>query len=185
MSFLRFLTGGESKKESSNSGSTSSTYSGNVYKDYIQDEFNPQINLGKSAGSLMGGLLGMPGYDVSNARDAFQGFKENAGYDFALGQGIDAIDGSQAAKGMLRSGATLKGLEKYRQGLSNQYMNQFLDSLLKQQTGGLQAGSIISDAGRYSTSDTQSWSRSKGKSGSHGGLLSALNSIGGMIAGAA
>lgn len=42
------------------------------------------------------------------------------GYQFRLQQGIDAINRSQAAKGSLKSGATLKKLVEYGQGVGSQ-----------------------------------------------------------------
>ncbi|MFP5504939.1 MAG: hypothetical protein ACLGH6_01955, partial [Gammaproteobacteria bacterium] len=41
------------------------------------------------------------------------------GYQFELGQGLAAVEGSAAARGMLRSGRTLKDLTAYAQGLAS------------------------------------------------------------------
>jgi hypothetical protein len=46
------------------------------------------------------------------------------GYQFQLQQGQQALQRSAAAKGLLNSGATLKGLDRYSQGLAaTQYQN--------------------------------------------------------------
>ncbi len=48
------------------------------------------------------------------------------GYQFALNQGIDAIQKSAAARGTLLTGGTLKGIAQYASGLADQtYGNQY------------------------------------------------------------
>lgn len=50
---------------------------------------------------------------------------QNPGYDFNLQQGLNAVQGSQAAKGMLNSGNTLTALQQQGQGFASQeYWNQ-------------------------------------------------------------
>jgi hypothetical protein len=50
-------------------------------------------------------------------------FQKDPGYQFQFGQGMNAIQGSAAAGGNLLSGATLKALQKYGNGLANQSYN--------------------------------------------------------------
>ena len=48
------------------------------------------------------------------------------GYQFRLGQGTQTLENSAAARGVLRSGGTLKGLEEYGQNFaSNEYQNVY------------------------------------------------------------
>lgn len=47
-----------------------------------------------------------------------QQFQQSPGYQFQMGQGIDAIQNSAAAKGL--TGNTLKDLQRFGQGLANQ-----------------------------------------------------------------
>jgi hypothetical protein len=56
--------------------------------------------------------LGTPGYDATAALSA------TPGYQFMLGQGVNALDRSAAAKGMLTSGAAGKGLMNFGQNLA-------------------------------------------------------------------
>lgn len=51
--------------------------------------------------------------------DIVAGLSDDPGYRFELEQGQQAIEGSAAAGGMLRSGRTLKDLAKYAQGLAS------------------------------------------------------------------
>lgn len=47
-------------------------------------------------------------------------YQKSPGYDFQMGQGIQALDRSAAARGMLLSGAQSKALNEYGQGVANQ-----------------------------------------------------------------
>lgn len=51
-------------------------------------------------------------------------YHKSPGYQFQLDQGINAINSSQSAKGALGSGATLKALQSYGQGLADQDFQQ-------------------------------------------------------------
>lgn len=68
-----------------------------------------------ASGAAAGGDPGM-GTFTGKPTDYF----DEAGYKFRLGQGLDQVQNSAAARGSLQSGATLKGLEDYRQGLASQ-----------------------------------------------------------------
>lgn len=53
-------------------------------------------------------------------------YKEDPGYQFRLSEGQKAIDRSGAARGGLNSGATLKSLARFSQGLaSEEYQNSY------------------------------------------------------------
>jgi len=51
--------------------------------------------------------------------DTLERLPTDPGYQFELGQGLAAVEGSAAARGMLRSGRTLKDLTAYAQGLAS------------------------------------------------------------------
>jgi hypothetical protein len=51
------------------------------------------------------------------------------GYQFALGQGLQAIDRGAASRGMLTSGNTLDAEQKYGTGLANQYYQNYVSNL--------------------------------------------------------
>lgn len=59
----------------------------------------------------------------------FRGFEATPGYAFQRDQGTSAIDASAAARGMLRSGATLKAQERFGQGIAAQEYNNYLNRL--------------------------------------------------------
>jgi hypothetical protein len=57
-----------------------------------------------------------PGYDHTTS----------PGYQFRLGEGLRAVQNSAAARGLLQSGGTLKGIDRYAEGLAaDDYDRQF------------------------------------------------------------
>lgn len=63
---------------------------------------------------------------------------QNPGYQFGLSQGVNAIEGSRASKGLLNSGATGKALTRYGQDYAGQQFNNernFLAGQANNETG--------------------------------------------------
>ena len=89
----------------------------------------PYRDTGANALGIAGDLSGANGPDA--ARAAQSDFIQSPGYQWQLGEGLRAVDAGAAAKGMLRSGATIKGEEAYGQGLAKQdftsYYNRLFD----------------------------------------------------------
>lgn len=53
-------------------------------------------------------------------------FQADPGYNFRMSEGIKALERSAAARGLLQSGGTLKGIQQYGQNLaSEEYQNAF------------------------------------------------------------
>ena len=59
----------------------------------------------------------------------YGGFQETPGYQFQMDQGTRAVEGSAAAQGNVRSGATMKALQGFGQGLANQEYGNYLNRL--------------------------------------------------------
>lgn len=72
-------------------------------------------------------------------KDAFANYRNSTGYDFRVNEGQDAINTGYAAGGKLRSGAALKSLENYRQGVASSEFNNYLNSLFNVSNLGLSA----------------------------------------------
>jgi hypothetical protein len=75
---------------------------------------------------------------AGNAR-GLANFQASPGYQWQLGQGLQAIDRGAASRGMLTSGNTLTAEQQYGQGLANQNYQQYVQNLqpyLNQQTQG-------------------------------------------------
>src|ERR1035437_796257 len=75
---------------------------------------------------------------AGNARET-SNFQANPGYQFQMGQGLQAIDRGAASRGMLTSGNTLNAEQQYGTGLANQSYQQYVSNLtpyLNQQAQG-------------------------------------------------
>lgn len=94
---------------------------------YNQNKANatPFINNGTAANNDMAALLGVGGNSTA-AQNAFTKYLGSTGYNFQLGQGLNAVNNNYATHGALDSGASLKALNDYAQGqASNAFQNYF------------------------------------------------------------
>ncbi len=104
-------------------------------------QLSPWVQTGAAAANQINALLGLgtlvpdaSGQGVTlngsnwqqNQQDAMQRFQTDPGYLFRMTQGVNALDRSGAARGMVRSGAQAKALSDYGQGTgSAEYGNYF------------------------------------------------------------
>lgn len=120
--------------------------------DYLKD--NPLVGQAQSAGGTAMGMrnallgIGGSGADALAARQAFQEFQNSTGYQFRMDQGVDAITQSAAARGLLNSGAALKGLASYGQGLASAEYANYLNQLGGVQDVGLNAAYNVASQGQ-------------------------------------
>ena len=161
---MSFLTGSPAK-------STSTSY--NEAYPWLKEQFGGMVGTGGDASDMIAALLGVGG-DSAAADGAFENYLDSTGYNFALDQGSRAITGNNAAKGLLKSGSTLKGLTTFGQNLGKQYFDNYLGQLGSVAGRGLQAGGLIGSAGGRSTSTSK---------GGSPGLAGAIGQGLGMIPG--
>lgn len=70
-----------------------------------------------------------PGVSPLTAQEAFKKYQDSTGYQFRLGEGLQATERSAAARGGLNSGATLKALERYGQNIGSAEFGNYLGQL--------------------------------------------------------
>jgi hypothetical protein len=87
----------------------------------------PWRDTGGQALGATADLMGLNGPDAATA--AMNNFQQGPGYQWQLGQGLRAIDAGNAARGILRSGATDKAEMTYGEGLANQTFQQYYSNL--------------------------------------------------------
>lgn len=117
---------------------------------YGQNKANlsPFMQNGVTAGNTLNAFLGLSGADAqAGARGQFDTYKDAAGYNFNLANGSDALNSSNAAKGMLKSGSALKGLAKYQTGLADTYAQNWQNALAGQQSTGLSGANALAGVG--------------------------------------
>ena len=110
-------------------------------RDLIRADLDPYRQSGTAANNALMYELGLGAMP-----EGYQGFQKTPGYDFRLGEGVNALQAGAAAKGGLYSGAAMKALTQYGQDYgSNEYGNYFA-RLGQQQNIGLSAAGMNSTA---------------------------------------
>jgi hypothetical protein len=119
-------------------------------REQARADLQPWVTTGGNALGITGDLSGANGPDAATA--AMANFQTSPGYQWQLGEGLRAVDAGAAAKGMLRSGATLKGEMEYGQGLASQdfssYYNRLSDLSKLGQTSAAGQGAASMSAGK-------------------------------------
>jgi hypothetical protein len=82
-----------------------------------------------------------PGNSQDAARAAFDQFRNSTGYQFRLGQGMDAVNSGYAGAGTLKSGAAMKAINDYGQNMASGEFANYMGMLGNQQGVGFNAAS--------------------------------------------
>jgi len=101
------------------------------------NEFSPYAESGQRASGLYSDALGLNGTE-GNTR-ATGAFQAGPGYQFAMDQGLQALERRAASQGRLAGGQTALDTLTYAQGLGNQEYGTWLDRLDGQQGVGMDA----------------------------------------------
>lgn len=144
--------------------SKQSSSSSNVNNSMLSGSLGGALGGASKANSLMSTMLdGGPG-----------GYADSGGMKFLLNQGTDAVNSNMASRGLLNSGADMKGLEDYRSGLASTYLDQYMNHVNQMGQLGLGAGGVLADSGRVS---------SEKETGAKKGIAGSLMKIGSKIPG--
>lgn len=116
--------------------------------------FTPDMTRGNQAGDTLSAFLGLGG-DQNASNTALQTFLKNTGYQFGRDQGISAITGNAATRGLLNSGSTVKALDKFGTDYAQSAgVNPFLERLTQLSQQGVQAKSAIAGVGQNFVTQT-------------------------------
>jgi hypothetical protein len=145
-------------------GGGSEQESKNLAYPWIKDNFGTTGAGAFNAGTgMVGNILGLGG-DPAAGKAALNQWWDSSGGNFLMDKGVDDITAKMAKLGLTKSGAAMKGLEDYRQGLASTKLNEILQNYMGLGKMGLSAGDLVANAGQVS----------KGSSGGGGGLGSLL-----------
>ncbi len=149
-------------KSSSQQQSQQTSNSSNQAFPYLQNAFGAQTGYTGQANNAIANLLGLNGGTAQT--DGLNMFATSPAYKFLQDRGTGAVTASNAAKGMLNSGDTLKRLTEFGNGLASTYLDKYMAQLSGLSNSGLNAGQIIGSAGNVSSSSGSSSGTSTGKS---------------------
>jgi hypothetical protein len=140
---------------------------------------SPFINAGDAAETELSGFLGL-GNDPAATQAAFQKYLNSTGYQFDLGQGLDAVAQSKAASGLLGSGSLVKALDAYGTGLAQSYGQAYVGDLQNEVATGANSANSLSGTGAAYANAVSNNNNSAATAAGNASLASA-NSINGLI----
>jgi hypothetical protein len=108
------------------------------------NQLSPWTTASQPALAQQSDLLGLNGQPAADA--AMATYQQSPGYEWQLQQGERAVNASAAANEMTRSGATMKALDTFGQGLANTDFGSYWNRLQQLSQGGLTAAGGISSA---------------------------------------
>jgi hypothetical protein len=114
-----------------------------IYEE-IRGDVAPWRTAGTGAVNYLSGILNIPG---STPVDPTNALRATPGYNWAMGQGVDARERSAAARGGLLGTPEQKSLTTFGQGLADQTYQNYLNNLFNVSGSGLTAAGMGATAG--------------------------------------
>lgn len=108
-------------------------------------------------------------------QSAFDTYRNSTGYQFRLNQGLNAVNSGWAGKGLLQSGAALKGLNDYGQGMASNEFGNYMAALGNQQQVGFGAASAQAGVSQNMGNSLAQIAQNKGDNLANAALLSGRN----------
>lgn len=102
---------------------------------------NPYVQRGNAAGDVINSFLGLNGSQAG--QEAFNTWLGSSDYKFTTDQGMKAITGNMATRGLLDSGPTIKAALRFGQDNAQKYVGNWLGALGNQQSTGLSAANAL------------------------------------------
>lgn len=145
--------------------------SGPDYAGYVQNNPDVAAEFGR-VGSQFGGDMGQFGQFHYNkfgqgegralptgdaaAQRGFDTFRNSTGYQFRLGEGMNALNSQYAGAGAIKSGAAMRAATEYGQNFASNEFGNYLNALGNQQGVGLSGASAVAGVGQnYANSMAQ------------------------------
>ena len=120
--------------------------------DTSRQDMMPWLETGRGALAQLARLYGIAGTDGSPDGDRYGGFTATPGYQWRLDQGVQAVERSAAARGLLRSGAAAKAIQRYGEGLASSEYGAYADRLAQLAGIGQASAAQTSASGMAATS---------------------------------
>jgi hypothetical protein len=102
-----------------------------------------------ATGNTMGQMPTQIGQTATQAQNAaFDNFRNSTGYQFRLGEGLDAVGSAYAGIGGLQSGAAMRGITDYGQNFASNEFGNYINALGNQQAVGAGGASALAGVGQ-------------------------------------
>lgn len=143
-------------------------------------ELEPFADSGRTALSAIQSVLGLSS-DPTAGENVISALTNAPGYQFGMGQGVQALDRSAAARGSLYSGAQGKALTQFGQDYAGTQLNTVLDRISQLVSGGQNA--VTNQASIYGNEAGAVQGQGQDKANVRLGVLDAIsNAISGQAA---
>jgi hypothetical protein len=119
--------------------------------------------------------------DQQNA--AFDNFRNSTGYQFRLGEGMDALNSGFAASGMLQSGARDRAAMEYGQNFASNEFGNYMNALGLQQSVGAGSASSLAGVGQNYASQVINSNNQNAANQANAALVRGNNNVLGNVAG--
>lgn len=146
--------------------------------DKASGNLSPFIQTGQGANNLLASFYGLNGSDPALGQNALAAFAKSPDYQFALKEGIGALDNSAAAKGGLLSGNQLRAVTEYGSGLATQNLGNYLSRISGLSDQGIRAGGILGQIGSGTGANINTASNNLGNAYMAGGTAEASGILG-------
>jgi len=140
---------------------------------------SPFMARGNAAGDARNNLLGL-GTDPTGAANAFNTYRGSDGYQFRVGQGVNALNTGYAAHGALDSGAAMKAIDTYGQGMASDEFGKYMGYLGDQQNVGLSGANALAGVNTNFANSTSSNNNNAAGAAGNAAISSANAINGGM-----
>ena len=137
---------------------------------WLQSTFNPVAQQGVGASGQLASLLGLSGGPAQT--QGFDNWRNSTGYKFGMDEGLKAVTGGAASKGLLNSGSTARALTQFGSDYASSKYNDYTSLLSGLLGQGIQAGNVVGGAGNVSQG--QSTNVSRESKGGFGGVVGSL-----------
>lgn len=87
------------------------------------------------------------------AQNPWDQFRNSTNYQFRLGEGLGALNRNYAARGLLESGAAMKGINNYAQQFASNELGSYMALLSGQQNMGMAGASALAGVGQNMVSN--------------------------------
>lgn len=114
------------------------------------------------------------------AQQAFDTYRNSTGYQFRMGQGLDAVNSGYAGAGTLKSGAAMQGINDYAQGMASQEFGNYMGALGNQQALGMSGASALAGVGQGYANSLGNIYQQNGANQANAALLKGQNTAGAL-----
>lgn len=122
-----------------------------------------------------------PQASTQAAQGALDAFRNSTGYQFRLGEGMNALNNNYAGAGLVRSGAAMKAAQAYGQNFASNEFGNYLGYLSNQQGVGLAGASALAGVGQNYTGMVSQNNNAAGTAAANAALAGGQNSFGNAL----